>query len=58
MFNHLVKENHLEEEFEKYNLSERDRTFITEQIQGPSQHMKKKVSIDFPVKQSIVYIQI
>lgn len=35
MFDYLVEENNLEAEFKKYNLHERDRIFIKEQIRGP-----------------------
>ena len=44
MFNYLVEENKLIPEFEKYNLSDVDREFITEQILGPSKDMKEKVN--------------
>ena len=44
MFDYLVNDNKLIQEFEKYNLSDVDRTFITEQIRGPSKDMKEKVN--------------
>ena len=46
MFDYLVADNELISEFEKYNLSDLDRTFITEQIRGPSKDMKGKVNKD------------
>ena len=36
MFEHLVKVNSLEDEFEKYGLKEKDIIFIKEQIAGPN----------------------
>lgn len=44
MFEYLIEDNNLKAEFEKYNLYETDRTFIKEQIRGPSKAMEKKVS--------------
>lgn len=35
MFEHLLKENFIHEEFEKYGLTEMDIIFIKEQIAGP-----------------------
>ncbi len=35
MFDHLVEVNDLQEEFEKYDLTDEDTTFIKEQIKGP-----------------------
>ena len=46
MFDYLVADNELISEFEKYNLADLDRTFITEQIRGPSKDMKGKVNKD------------
>ncbi|XP_021349063.1 deoxynucleoside triphosphate triphosphohydrolase SAMHD1-like, partial [Mizuhopecten yessoensis] len=37
MFDHLVKKNGLDTEFDKYGLTDMDRTFIKEQIKGPSE---------------------
>lgn len=44
MFDHLVSSNNLLGEFEKYGLTEQDRTFIKEQIMGPCKDNKKKWS--------------
>lgn len=41
MFDHLVSSNNLLGEFEKYGLTEQDRTFIKEQIAGPRKHIQK-----------------
>lgn len=41
MFDHLVSSNNLLGEFEKYGLTEKDRTFIKEQIAGPRKHIQK-----------------
>ena len=43
MFDYLVRDNNLEDEFKKYNLTEDDREFIKEQIGGPSNNMKEEV---------------
>ncbi|OWF52573.1 Deoxynucleoside triphosphate triphosphohydrolase SAMHD1 [Mizuhopecten yessoensis] len=39
MFDHLVKKNGLDTEFDKYGLTDMDRTFIKEQIKGPSEEV-------------------
>ncbi|XP_062575883.1 deoxynucleoside triphosphate triphosphohydrolase SAMHD1-like [Saccostrea cucullata] len=42
MFDHLVESNDLYSVFEKYGVTEQDRTFIKEQIAGPLKHKSKK----------------
>lgn len=37
MFNFLIKDNDLEQEFQKYGLDKEDIDFIVEQIAGPKE---------------------
>ena len=51
MFDHLIAENDLVEEFAKHGLFEQDLLFIKEQIAGPRLRKDKDVSItNQPVK--------
>ena len=43
MFDHLIKENRLEDKFAEYDLDEDDLIFIREQIEGPPSASCKKV---------------
>ena len=57
MFKHLLMENKLEGEFEKYGLDERDIQFITEQIAGPQESemlSQKKHSVNRTMQKHIM----
>ncbi|XP_052816720.1 deoxynucleoside triphosphate triphosphohydrolase SAMHD1-like [Mya arenaria] len=56
MFDHLVKENKLEKEFEKYGLTEQDRVFIKEQIDRPNELDQKNWTLNGrPKEKSFLY---
>lgn len=59
MFDYLVEDNKLSPEFEKYKLTETDKTFIKELIKGREndQNGVKKKLVYFTKLQKIVRVQ-